>query len=294
MLPLRRRIAALSEQLGRSPERVLATRALQEVLSLSALAAMTLSLAGSVGPRRGVAFMALMAASSTVSWVADPRGERLVHFSRRPLGGVRIQLRQAVLALDAVFGAVCRRTGCGSARRRTLEQVILLAAELAREGREGRKIGTLFVVGDTDTVLARSRPLLLDPLHGHARELLHVERPEFRETAKELAQLDGAFLVEDDGTFVAAGRYVDVELSPTNFLPGLGTRHAAAASITAGTRAIAVVVSQSSVVRVFAEGALRAEILPELFLMSRAQLLTPSADVRQIPEAGLTVAVAGG
>jgi diadenylate cyclase len=195
--------------------------------------------------------------------------------------------------LDDIFGAVCRRAHCTREVERALEHVILLAAELAREGREGRKIGTLFVVGDTETVLARSRPLLLDPLYGHPREMLHVERPDFRESVKELAQLDGAFLVEEDGTFVSAGRFIDVELAPENFLPGLGTRHAAAASITGQTRAIAVVVSTSSVVRVFAEGELRAEIVPELFLMSRAQLLTPSADVRQLPEAGLTVAVAG-
>jgi diadenylate cyclase len=196
--------------------------------------------------------------------------------------------------LDSVFGAVCRRAHCTAERKQALEHVILLAAEIAREGREGRKIGTLFVLGDTETVLGRSRPLLLDPLHGHPRELLHVERPDFRETVKELAQLDGAFLVEDDGTFAAAGRFVDVDLSPANFLPGLGTRHAAAASITGETRAVGVVVSTSSVVRVFAEGKLRAEIVPELFLMSRGQLLTPLADVRQLPEAGLTVAVAGG
>ncbi|HEY7196097.1 MAG TPA: diadenylate cyclase [Gaiellaceae bacterium] len=203
-------------------------------------------------------------------------------------------LDETMSPLESIFGAVCRRTGCTSARKRTLEHVILLAAELAREGREGRKIGTLFVIGDVETVQNRSRPLILDPLHGHPRETLHVELPEFRETVKELAQLDGAFLVEDDGTFVSAGRFVDVELSPRNFLPGLGTRHAAAASITSETNAVAVVVSQSSVVRVFGRGELRAEIVPEIFLMSRAQLLTPSADVRQLPEAGLTVAVAGG
>lgn len=196
-------------------------------------------------------------------------------------------------ALDTIFGAVCRKTYCTPERKRALEHVILLAAEIAREGREGRKIGTLMVVGDTETVLERSRPLLLDPLYGHAPELLHIERPDFRETVKELAQLDGAFVVEDDGTFVAAGRFVDVDLAPEHFLPGLGTRHAAAASITSESKSVAVVVSTSSVVRVYARGELRAEIVPELFLMSRAQLLTPLADVRQLPEAGLTVAVAG-
>jgi diadenylate cyclase len=196
--------------------------------------------------------------------------------------------------LDQTFGVVCARASCSEERRRTLEEVIQLAVELAREGREGRKIGTLFVIGDVENVLAQSRSLLLDPLYGHATELLQVDRPEFRETVKEFAQLDGAFILGDDGIFVSAGRYIDVEVgSPSNFLPGLGTRHAAAASISRTTDAIAVAVSQSSVVRVFARGELRAEIIPELFLMSRERLYTPGAEVRQLPEVGVTLAVAG-
>jgi DNA integrity scanning protein DisA with diadenylate cyclase activity len=197
--------------------------------------------------------------------------------------------------LDAVFGDVCRTTKCTELRRRTLEEVIQLAVEIAREGREGRKIGTLFVVGDVEATLMHSRPLLLDPLYGHPPELLHVERPEFRETVKELAQLDGAFLVDDDGTFAAAARYVDVDVSaPEFFLPGLGTRHAAGASISAATKATAIVVSQSSIVRVFSEGQVRAEVIPELFLLSREQLFTPEAAIKQLPQAGITLAVAEG
>ena len=203
----------------------------------------------------------------------------------------------AVLAndrLEAVFGPVADRTRCGEVIRRTLEQVIELAVEIAREGREGRKIGTLVTVGDVDAVLERSRPLLLDPLYGHAPELLDVNRPEFRETVKELAQLDGAFVVRSDGTFVSAGRFIDVDVSDeSNFIAGLGSRHAAGASISRSTAAIAVVVSQSSIVRVFARGELVAEIVPELFLLSRERLLTPSADVVPVPEAGLTLAVSG-
>jgi DNA integrity scanning protein DisA with diadenylate cyclase activity len=196
--------------------------------------------------------------------------------------------------LGTAFGPVSKSAHCSRARKRTLESLVQLAVELAREGREGRKIGTLFVIGDVEGVLARSRPLLLDPLYGHPAEVLHVERPDFRETVKELAQLDGAFLVADDGTFVSAGRYIDVDVSaPDNFLPGLGTRHAAAASVSRETTAIAVAVSQSSVVRVFADGEIRAEIIPELFLMSRDGLFTPAADVTQVPELGVTLAVAG-
>ena len=193
-----------------------------------------------------------------------------------------------------VFGKVCDRTACTPERRHTLEEVVELAVEIAREGREGRKIGTLFVVGESDDVLLRSRPLILDPLFGHEPERLRLERPDFRETVKELAQLDGAFLVADDGTFVSAGRYVEVDLSlEGGFVSGLGTRHAAAASITAATGAVAVVVSQSSVVRVYARGVVRAEIIPELFLMSRERLFASRAEVEAMPEIGVTLALAG-
>jgi diadenylate cyclase len=196
--------------------------------------------------------------------------------------------------LEAFFGPVADRTRCGELIRHTLEQVIELSVEIAREGREGRKIGTLITVGDVDEVLRRSRPLLLDPLHGHAPELLHVSRPEFRETVKELAQLDGAFVVRSDGTFVSAGRFIAVDVSEeTNFIAGLGSRHAAAASISRATASIAVVVSQSSIVRVYARGELLAEIVPELFLLSQERLLAPSAEVLPVPEAGLTLAVSG-
>ena len=196
-------------------------------------------------------------------------------------------------ALGSVFGPVASTARCTEACRRTVEEVLQLAVEIAREGREGRKIGTLFVVGDVEATLARSRPLLLDPLYGHPRELLDVSRPDFRETVKELAQLDGAFLVDGDGTFAAAARYIDVEVgTPNAFTPGLGTRHAAAASISAATRATAIVVSQSSIVRVYGAGEIRAEIVPELFLMSQQQLFTPGAAVRHVPEAGITVALA--
>lgn len=52
----------------------------------------------------------------------------------------------------------------------TLEQAIILAIEIAREGREGRKVGTMFVVSDSAeeldcrwawaAVISRRLPLL--------------------------------------------------------------------------------------------------------------------------------------
>ena len=151
----------------------------------------------------------------------------------------------------------------------TLTSVISLAIEIAREGREGRRIGTILTVGAEAAVLQRSRCLILDPIAGHPWELLHLGDPNLRETIKELAQLDGGFVVSGSGHVLSACRYFESTLPETTQLLGLGTRHLAAASISATTGALAVVVSESSVVRIFSTGQLMTEILPELWLLSQ-------------------------
>jgi DNA integrity scanning protein DisA with diadenylate cyclase activity len=150
-----------------------------------------------------------------------------------------------------------------------LKQTVTLAVEIAREGREGRKIGTLFVVGDSDEVLKTSRPLILDPLYGHPGEAKHIADPEVRETLKELAQLDGAFVVSDEGTVLSAARYIDTVSDGLEVPLGLGSRHMAGASVSRRTNAVAVVVSESSTVRVFDNGELISEITPELWMLRR-------------------------
>jgi DNA integrity scanning protein DisA with diadenylate cyclase activity len=152
---------------------------------------------------------------------------------------------------------------------RVLETVVVLGVEIAREGREGRKIGTLFVVGDAEEVLRRSRPLILDPLSEHPESARRLFDPEARETVKELAQLDGAFVVSGEGVFLSATRYVDAVSDHLDVPLGLGGRHMAAASISKTTSAVAVVVSESSMVRVFDDGRLIAEIMPELWMLDR-------------------------
>jgi diadenylate cyclase len=150
-----------------------------------------------------------------------------------------------------------------------LESVVVLAVEIAREGREGRKIGTLFTVGDDEAVLRHSRPLILDPLQGHSDERKRIINHDMRETIKELAQMDGAFVVSGDGVAVSACRYLDASSRGVTLPLGLGSRHMAAASISKHTDAVAVVVSESSVVRVFNNGELVSEIIPEIWMMRR-------------------------
>ena len=152
---------------------------------------------------------------------------------------------------------------------KTLESVIILAVEIAREGREARKIGTMFIVSDSDRVIRKSKSLILDPLGLHPAEARHIDNPDRRETVKELSQLDGAFIVSDDGVVLSACRYINASSRGIRLPLGLGSRHVAAASITKQTKSIAVVVSESSVVRIFDRGSIVTEILPELWLLNR-------------------------
>lgn len=191
-----------------------------------------------------------------------------------------------------IADAACQVVECSASRRQTLEAVVRLAVELVHEGREGRRIGTLLVVGDPTVLLSRSRSLILDPLVGHDPALRHVEDRSFRETVKELAQLDGAFIVDDNGTFVSAARFVEVNLDGATAVPaGLGARHAAAMSISMETDAVAIAVSESSLVRIFAGGDLRAEIAPELFLGAGASFAIEDPDIHELSQIGLTVAL---
>lgn len=150
-----------------------------------------------------------------------------------------------------------------------LEQMMILAVELAREGREGRKVGTILMVGHADAVIDASRPMILDPLQGHPDAAKRITDANMRETLKELAQLDGAFVISNEGVAVSAARYLDAPSSGLDLPLGLGSRHMAAAAMTRHTHAVAVVVSQSAVVRLFDDGELVAEVLPELWMLSR-------------------------
>jgi diadenylate cyclase len=175
---------------------------------------------------------------------------------------------------------------CAQLRRcqkENLEPVIELAVEIAREGREGRRIGTLFTFGDSDAVLARSRPLILDPLLGHSHKSRDIRDLNLRGTIKELAQLDGAFVISNNGFVVSACRCLDAMASDVVLPFGLGSRHVAGASICAVTEAVAIVVSESAMVRLFDNGRLTAEIIPELWLLSHhdVQLRAPYLEERQ-------------
>ena len=145
----------------------------------------------------------------------------------------------------------------------TLRRVVDLAVDIGREGREGKKVGTLFVVGDHRKVLQMSHEQVHDPFRGYQRKDRMIKNARVRESMKELAQIDGAFIISSDGCVMAAGRILDVAAENLSLSKGLGARHWAAAAISKSSKAVAIAVSQSTgTVRVFRDGAVVLRIEP--------------------------------
>jgi diadenylate cyclase len=135
-----------------------------------------------------------------------------------------------------------------------LKAVLRLALELGREGREGKKVGTAFIIGDTNEVLKRSHQLILNPYKGHSEDMRNIKNRSHWETIKEFAQIDGVFVVDEKGVIISAGRYLDVNTKSIE-LEGFGGRHMSALAVTRETQAIAVTVSESGgIVRLFKDG----------------------------------------
>ena len=144
-----------------------------------------------------------------------------------------------------------------------LQRMLEIAIELSVEGREGTPVGTIFVIGDTRRVLKHSHQLIPNPFKGHKINVLDRDS---KEIIKEFAQLDGAFVIREDGRIVSAGRYLEVEPKVIDLMlpPGLGSRHIAAAGITKLTKAMAISLSESGTIRIFKNGLMLLEYNPRL------------------------------
>ncbi len=142
-----------------------------------------------------------------------------------------------------------------------LERVLGIASEIGMEGREGKALGTIFVLGDTNSVNGHIAQLIINPFRGYSESERNILDPGLEETIKEFASIDGAFIITGDGVVLSAGSYLRPIISEEMLLEelpsGLGSRHAAAAGITAATNAIAITVSESTgQVTVFKNGAI--------------------------------------
>ena len=141
------------------------------------------------------------------------------------------------------------------------ERLLTLAMELAAEGKEGKPLGTAFILGDHENVMAMSSQLVINPFAAAPEDERNMLDPALKETLREFSTIDGAFIIRDDGVVLAAGRHLSPSVETSKLPQGLGARHRSAAGITALTNAIAVVISESTGdVRIFSRGKLYMEI----------------------------------
>ncbi len=131
-------------------------------------------------------------------------------------------------------------------RQEVFTRAVQLMNDLASEGREGKPTGTIFVLGDHDQVMRYCQQMVVNPFKGLREQERNILDPGLEETIKEFSKLDGAFIISGDGIIVTAGAYLSTHTPEVQFLQGLGARHAAAASITSASLAIALVLSEST------------------------------------------------
>ncbi|WP_406658200.1 diadenylate cyclase [Methanolobus sp. ZRKC2] len=136
-----------------------------------------------------------------------------------------------------------------------MRTVLKIAFDISSTGREGKPIGTAFIIGDVEEVMSRSHQIILNPYSGHKDEDRDVLSKMNWESVKEFAQLDGVFIVSEEGKMESAGRYLDIDARDIRLDKGLGGRHVSAAAITRDTVAIAITVSESGgLIHVYMDG----------------------------------------
>jgi len=146
-------------------------------------------------------------------------------------------------------------------RRLVFQRVLTLALELANEGREGRPVGALFVIGSWRELQPYCRQNIINPFRGYSEKERNILDENIRETVKEFCSIDGAFVIKGNGVIVSAGTTLHPNLGGDPLPQGLGARHSVACAITASTRCVVLTVSESTGdVRVWRRGKMITEI----------------------------------
>lgn len=187
-------------------------------------------------------------------------GDRIVFVAGAPGGQLDTIIVMTVGTEWEMFQTIDQPKLSEHVKRVVFERVLRIALELAAEGREGKPVGAIFVLGDTRNALTFCEQTVLNPFKGYSDEELNILDDTMRDTVKSFSTLDGAFIVKGSGVVVTAGAYLK-NLKTGEVQQGLAARHAAAAGISASTQCIAISVSESTgTVRVWRKGQMITEI----------------------------------
>lgn len=188
-------------------------------------------------------------------------GERFVYLTGLEKGNLDTMMVMEVGREYEIFQSVNQPPLTEHIRRAVFERVLNLSLELAAEGREGKPVGAIFVLGDAVAVVENSQQNIINPFQGYPEEQRNILDDKLTETVKEFSSIDGAFVIKGTGVIVSSGTYLLPKILSEDLPQGLGARHAAAAAITAATKSIAVTISESTgTVRIWRQGRFITEI----------------------------------
>jgi len=142
-----------------------------------------------------------------------------------------------------------------------VKEVLEITIELGKKGREGKPVGSTFIVGDSGEVMNRSSQITYNPFQG---SMVSIQDDVVRSMIKEYSRLDGAFVISGKGKILAAARFLECGKEGIKLPKGLGARHIAAAWITKTTDSLGIVLSESDkMIRIFWDGEMVEELDPE-------------------------------
>jgi DNA integrity scanning protein DisA with diadenylate cyclase activity len=179
------------------------------------------------------------------------KGERVVCTEDESMGtGYKGVL--FIFDVDNIFFNISKHKLAENISSNIIETIINICSEIAIEGREGKRVGTAFILGEPSELSRHLKQLIINPFSNIQEK---ITDPNIKETIKEFAQLDGVFVINTEGTIISAGTYINADDSDINLPNGFGTRHRSCAALTKQTKAIAIVVSESgNIVRIIKDG----------------------------------------
>jgi diadenylate cyclase len=190
------------------------------------------------------------------------RGQRIVCLSGSPSHGMYDNLTIVDVGREfEIFSSAEIDIASKMENPHVFDRLLTVVLELAKEGKEGKPLGTTFVLGDHDKVMEMSSQMAINPFASAPEGQRNIMDSTLKETLREFCTMDGAFVIRDDGVVLAAGRHLNVSAETAHLPQGLGARHRSAAGITALTHAVALVISESTGdVRIFSRGRMFMEI----------------------------------
>ncbi len=176
------------------------------------------------------------------------RGEKILAVLADPIDGI-FSIDTTMLSANR-FASLSVEAGI---ELEVLTKAMQLARHIGSRGREGHSVGALFAIGSLPQLRRYSTRLVLNPFKGHDSSKRSILLNENHETLAEFAWLDGAIFFNKDGIASDAGRYIQV---PAGTQPkyGEGGRHLAARAISQLAECLAICVSSSGSITLYANG----------------------------------------